>query len=153
MNSSFNIQPLFPLWVIFLGAIILLTFLVWKEIGRKIRFLSTRITAVVFMVLSIVAGLLQPTRTSEKETTGAILLTKNYDQAKADSLVNKYPSLAIIKLNEEVVFESARTLQPYELSDFKSDIAFVLGDGLPEYEEKLLVHPIHLFRVDFPWEL
>ncbi len=141
MNSSFNIQPLFPLWVIFLGAIILLTFLVWKEIGRKIRFLSTRITAVVFMVLSIVAWLLQPIRTSEKETTGAILLTKNYDQAKADSLVNKYPSLAIIKLNEEVVFESARTLQPYELSDFKSDIAFVLGDGLPEYEEKIISSP------------
>ncbi|MDZ7648640.1 MAG: hypothetical protein U5K54_16465 [Cytophagales bacterium] len=141
MNSSLNIQPLFPLWAIFLGALILLTFLVWKEIERKIRFLSARITAVLFMILSIVASLLQPTRTSEMETDGAILLTKNYDRAKADSLVKKYPTLAILCVNEAIDFKDARILQPYELFDYKSEIAYVLGDGLPAYEERIISTP------------
>jgi hypothetical protein len=141
MNSSLSIQPLFPLWAIVLGATVLIAFLVWKEIGRKIRFLPARIIAVVFMICSIVVWMLQPIRTSEKETTGAVLLTKNYDLAKADSLIKKYPALAILRLNEATDFKNAIPLKPYELSDYKSEIAFVLGDGLPAYEEEIISAP------------
>jgi len=139
MNSaSLNIQPLFPLWMIILGAIVLLGFLVWNEIGRKIRFLPARITAVVFMICSIVAWLLQPTRAVEKETTGVILLTKNYDLDKVDSLVKKYPELGVLRLNDANDFKNSRLIQSYELSDYKSEIAFVVGDGLPAYGEEII---------------
>jgi len=141
MNSALSIQPLFPLWSIALGGLVLLAFLVWKEIGRKIRFLPARIATVVIMICSIVAWLLQPTRTSEKETTDAILLTKNYDPSKVDSLLKKYPSLAILRLDDASDFKNSRALGPYELTDYKSEIEFVLGDGLPSYEEKIISTP------------
>lgn len=151
MNSSIlGIQPLFPLWAIVLGTAVLLAFLVWKEIERKIRFLPARITAVVFMILSIVAWLLQPSRTSEKETTGTILLTKNYDRAKVDSLINKYSSLTILRLNDVSDYKNSLTLQPYELSDYKSEIVFVLGDGLPAYEEKVISTPYTFIPGELP---
>jgi hypothetical protein len=140
-SSSISIQPLFPLWAIVLGAVLLLAFLVWKEIGRKGRFLLARIVAVVFMISSIVAWLLQPTRTSKEDTTGIILLTKNYDRAKADSLVKKYPNLITMRLDDAVDFKKASIIQPYELSDYKSEIAFILGDGLPVYEEEIINGP------------
>jgi|GEM_PF-654476 len=140
-SSSLNIQPLFPLWAIFLGAALLLAFLVWKEIGRKSRFLLARIVAVVFMILSIVAWLLQPTQALRKETAGIILLTKNYDRTKVDSLVKKYPKLTILRLNDAVDFENVIAIQAYEWSDYKSEIAFILGDGLPFYEEEIINGP------------
>lgn len=140
-SSSLSIQPLFPLWAIFLGTVLLLAFLVWKEIKRKNRFLSARIVAVVFMISSIVAWLLQPTRTSKEDTAGIILLTKNYDRAKADSLVKKYPNLITMRLDDAVDFKKASTIQPYELSDYKSEITFILGDGLPVYEEEIINGP------------
>jgi len=139
MNStSLNIQPLFPLWMIILGAIVLLGFLVWKEIGRKIRFLPARITAVVFMICSIVAWFIQPTHTVERKTTGVIMLTKNYDLDKVDSLVKKYPELGVLRLNDANDFKNSRLIQSYELSDYKSEIAFVVGDGLPAYGEEII---------------
>ncbi len=140
-SSSLSIQPLFPFWTIVLGAPLLLAFLVWKEIGRRSRFLLVRIVAVVLMISSIVAWLLQPTQASKKETAGIILLTKNYDRAKADSLVKKYPKLTILRLNDAVGFENVNAIQAYELSDYKSEIAFILGDGLPDYEEKVINAP------------
>lgn len=142
MNSaSLNIQPLFPLWTIILGAFLLLVFLVWKEIRREIRFLTARVTAVVFMILAIVAWLLQPTRILEKESIGIILLTKNYDPAKVDSLIEKYPEISIVRLNGTIDFKEAPVLHPYELSDYKSEIVFVLGDGLAAYAEEIITSP------------
>jgi hypothetical protein len=81
-----------------------------KRLEERSRFLLARIVAVVLMISSIVAWLLQPTQASKKETAGIILLTKNYDRAKADSLVKKYPKLTILRLNDAVDFENVSML-------------------------------------------
>lgn len=150
-NPSLSIQPLFPLWVIVLGTGVALTLLVWKEIAGKSRFLGARIVASIFMVGSIVALVMQPTSTFQKESVGAILLTRNYIRSKADSLVQKYPELVVLRVNEAADFKNALVLQSYELPDYEMEIVFILGDGLPAHDEKNIRGPYTFIPGKLPY--
>lgn len=134
-------QPVFSMWVILLGAFLLLMFLIWKEINRKNRFLAFRILAVVVMIGAITTWLLQPMTSVEKDTTSIILLTKNYDRTKADSLNKKYPTYKLLRTHDANAFKEANELMPYELGSHENDIVFILGDGLPYYEQGKITSP------------
>jgi hypothetical protein len=136
IRLALTFQPMFSVWLILLGAVLLLFFLVWKEINRKNRFLAGRIIAVIFMIGSITLWLLQPMKRVIKDSTSIILLTKNYDRAKADSVSKKYPTYKLLRVSDAADFKNATELIPYELVDHKNDIVFILGDGLPYYEQE-----------------
>jgi hypothetical protein len=124
------------MWFILLGALLFLIFLIWKEINRKNRFLALRIIAVVLMISSITLWLLQPMTSVLKDSTSIILLTKNYDRAKVDSLSKKYPTYKLLRTQDAVAYKDVSELKPYALVDHENDISFILGDGLPYYEHE-----------------
>lgn len=135
IRLAITFQPVFSMWFILLGAVLSILFLIWKEVNRKIRFLAFRIIGVVLMIGSITIWLLHPMTSVLKDSTSIILLTKNYDRAKADSLSKKYPTYKLFRESEAADFKDAKELMPYELVDYKNAIAFILGDGLPYYEQ------------------
>lgn len=139
IRLALTFQPVFSMWLILLGALLLLMFLIWKEINRKNRFLAGRISAVILMIATITLWLLQPTTPVLTDSTSIILLTKNYDRAKADSLNKKYPTHKFLRTHDAVDFKDASELMPYELDDHKNDIVFILGDGLPYYEQEKII--------------
>lgn len=138
------------MWLILLGATLLLMFLIWKEINRKNRFLALRIFAAVFMIGSVTLWLLQPTTTVEKDSTSIILLTKNYDRLKADSLSKKHSAYKLLRTVDAASFNDAAVLMPYELVDHKNDIVFILGDGLPYYEQEKITSPYSFIPSKLP---
>jgi hypothetical protein len=136
IRLAVTFQSIFSMWVILLGALLFLMFLIWKEINRKNRFLTFRIIAVVLMIGSITLWLLQPMTSVLKDSTSIILLTKNYDRAKVGSLSKKYPTYKLLRTQDAAAYKDATELLPYALVDHKNDISFILGDGLPYYEQE-----------------
>jgi hypothetical protein len=136
IRLAVTFQSIFSMWVILLGALLFLIFLIWKEINRKNRFLAFRIIAVVLMIGSITLWLLQPMASVLKDSTSIILLTKNYDRAKVDSLSRKYPTYKLLRTQDAVAYKDVSELKPYALVDHENDISFILGDGLPYYEQE-----------------
>ena len=150
IRLALSFQPIFSMWLILLGATLLLMFLIWKEINRKNRFLALRIFAAVFMIGSVTLWLLQPTTTVEKDSTSIILLTKNYDLLKADSLSKKHSAYKLLRTVDAASFNDAAVLKPYELMDHKNDIVFILGDGLPSYEQEKITSLYSFFPSKLP---
>jgi hypothetical protein len=141
IRLAVTFQPIFSMWFILLGALLFLIFLIWKEINRKNRFLALRIIAVVLMISSITLWLLQPMASVLKDSTSIILLTKNYDRAKVDSLSRKYPTYKLLRTQDAAAYKDATELLPYALVDHKNDISFILGDGLPYYDQENISSP------------
>lgn len=114
----------------------MLLLVIWMEVNRKSRFLPFRILAAVLMIGAITAWLLQPSISTLRDSKAIILLTKNYKQSTADSLTQKYPTYALFREHDAAAFKDAGELMPYSLTDHKDDIAFILGDGIPYYEQQ-----------------
>ncbi|GAB1444680.1 hypothetical protein MASR2M41_03000 [Flammeovirgaceae bacterium] len=125
-------------------------FLIWKEANRKSRFLTNRIIAVLLMLGSITAWLLQPMTITLKDSSSIILLTKNYDRNKADSLIKKYPSYTLLKEYDAAAYKNSIELMPYALVDHKDNIAFILGEGLPYYEQEKIASSYSYFPSKLP---
>jgi hypothetical protein len=136
IRLAVTFQPIFSMWVILLGALLFLMFLIGKEINRKNRFLALRIIAVVIMIGSITLWLLQPMTSVLKDSTSIILLTKNYDRTKVDSLSKKYSTYKLLRTQDAAAYKDATELKPYALVDHENNISFILGDGLPYYEQE-----------------
>ncbi len=136
IKLALTFHPVFSVWFILSGAALSLLFLAWKEINRKNRFLAGRVSAVILLIGAITLWMLQPTTSTLKDSTSIILLTKNYDRTKADSLGRKYPTYRILSARDATAFKGATELMPYEIANHKNDIAFILGDGLPYYEQE-----------------
>jgi hypothetical protein len=136
IRLALTFQSVFSMWLILLGALLLLMFLIWKEINRKNRFLAGRISAVILMIGTITLWLLQPMTNAITDSTSIILLTKNYNRAKADSLTKKHLTYKFLRTSDATSLKDASELMLYELADHKNDIAFILGDGLPYYEQE-----------------
>jgi hypothetical protein len=141
IRLAVTFQPIFSMWIILSGTLLFLIFLIWKEINRKNRFLALRIIAVVLMISSITLWLLQPMASVLKDSTSIILLTKNYDRAKVDSLSRKYPTYKLLRTLDAAAYKDATELLPYALVDHKNDISFILGDGLPYYDQENISSP------------
>jgi hypothetical protein len=126
-----GIHPVFPLWTILIGFFLCLSFLLWKEIKRKLKFLPLRIVAIFLLLISIVGVLLQPSWESERKSRGLVLLTPNFKSSTVDSLFKTNPQLTLIRTPDVAPFLNAESKSLNDLSTL--DIQFVLGDGLPEY--------------------
>ena len=126
-----GIHPVFPLWLILTGFFLLLGFLLWKEIDRKLKFLPLRIVAIVLLLLSIVGLLIQPSWKRERKSNGVVILTPNFKSSTVDSLLKVNPELSLIRTPDVTPYSNAEVKSLNDLSML--DIRFVVGDGLPEY--------------------
>lgn len=149
-DEGLNIQPIFPLWAIGGGFVLLLSFFLWKEFTRKAKFLIWRIVALTVMMISILALFLQPSFVKEEKSNGIVLLTAHYNSLIADSIRIKNPSFIFLRTADAKPYPQADELESfYELADQKG-IRFVLGDGLPTYVLEELGNSFQFFPSELP---
>jgi len=128
MNNWFSINPVFPLATLSVVSL-LFVFFGYKEFQRKQKFLTLRIIALCLVFISILGIFLRPSFTSEKNYGSVILLTKNYDAAKADSVVKQNSDAIILRTSEAKSYPNSTIIKSeYELSD--KTILCVLGEGI-----------------------
>jgi hypothetical protein len=132
MSKDWLFHPLISPWFICLGAIVLLTALLWLEWKRPAKFLYARLFATSLLVIALAGVLMQPHIRKEITTDGIAVLTPNYDQAQADSLRKSDHALRFVQTPDAKSFPNATTLTLNQLQREKN-IRWVLGDGLPEY--------------------
>ncbi|NOS55342.1 MAG: hypothetical protein HOP37_03690, partial [Cyclobacteriaceae bacterium] len=132
IDSSVSIHPIFPMWATIIAGIFLLGFLIWKEVNRKSKFLRWRILASIILLLSIAGLVLQPSLQRDISSHGVVLLTPHYKKEIADSLHKANDQLTYLRTSDAMSYTKAAEISA--LSELaKSDIRFVLGDGLPYY--------------------
>lgn len=129
-----TIQPLFPLWTILTGFVLLLTILSWLEIRRAAGRLVLRLTALV-LVLSAIAGLvIQPVWERVEKEAGLILLTSEFDAQTVDSVLQVYPDWEVIRMPDAARFPGSKPVEDYlELSALGHRIGAIAGAGVPPY--------------------
>lgn len=132
MNKEWLLHPHISPWFICLGAIVLLTALLWLEWKRPAKFLYARLFTTTLLVIALAGVLLQPHIRKEITTDGLVVLTPNYDQAQADSLRKSDHALRFVQTPDAKPFSNAPTLTLHQLQREKN-IRWVLGDGLQEY--------------------
>lgn len=138
-NSLFFINPVFPWWLIALLVIPLFSFLIWKEVKRKQKFLLFRIIAQCVVLISILGLLLKPGFVKEINSSGLVLLTPGYEKNKVDSLLLAQPRLGLIHLPETSPYRDSRLLTSFQdISDFDNEILFVVGEGLPSFALEIM---------------
>jgi hypothetical protein len=115
------IDPLFPLMLSIVVAIVVLATLIYLETRRKQKYLVFRIIAQFFLVSSVFLLALRPSVEKQAEHKSLVLLTEGYQQNKIDSL----------------------RLKPVSVSSFNelpkvSGITAIAGNGLPSWALELL---------------
>jgi hypothetical protein len=132
-------NSVFPVWTVALVAIALLAFFLYGEVKRIHRFLIVRIAAQILIIASLAALVLRPSIRSEKNVGSALILTKGYEKKAADSLLNTYP-LQVLRTFDAAPYPKSRLISSWHsLTRNKSDIRFVIGEGIPSFalEENL----------------
>lgn len=138
-DSLFFINPAFQGWLIVLLIVPLFSFLIWKELRRKQRFLLLRLLAVFLILVSVLGLLFKPGYVKEINSSGLVLLTPGYDLRRVDSLLSKQPDLGIIHLPETNPYRDSRELTSYQdLVDLDTEILFIVGEGLPSFALELM---------------
>ncbi|NOS91781.1 MAG: hypothetical protein HOP30_07650 [Cyclobacteriaceae bacterium] len=132
MSKEWLFHPLISPWFICLGAIALLSGLLWLEWKRPAKFLYARMFSTTLLVIALAGVLLQPHIRKEITTDGLVVLTLNYNDAQADSLRKSDNALRFVQTPDAKPFTNATTLTLHQLQHEKN-IRWVLGDGLPEY--------------------
>jgi hypothetical protein len=132
MSKEWLFHPLISPWFICLGAIALLSGLLWLEWKRPAKYLYARLFASALLVIALAGVLLQPHTRKEITTDGLVVLTPHYDEAQADSLRKSDEAFRFVVTPDAKPFANAATLTLHQLQREKN-IRFVLGDGLPEY--------------------
>ncbi len=149
-DDGFMIHPIFSIWLVSVGFVLVLSFFLWKEYTRKVKFLVWRIVVLIVMMLSILGLLLQPSFVKEKKSNGTVLLTVHYSSAQADSIRLKNPSFIFLRMSNAKPYPRSQEKQSFnELADQKN-IQFVLGDGLPDYILKELDDPFQFLAGELP---
>lgn len=115
------IDPLFPLSLSIIVALVVLAILVFLELRRKQKYLVLRILAQTILVASVLLLTLRIATTTTKEES-LLLLTDGYEQKTVDSLSSLKPAV-VTSLNE--------------LSKLNG-VSHITGNGLPSWALDLL---------------
>ena len=81
------------LWFILVIAVLFLIVFIWKEYKQSRLRLVPRIIVSVVAVISLVLLILKPVIESKANTSILVILTKNYNEKKLDSLKKLYKKL------------------------------------------------------------
>lgn len=129
-----SLQPLFPLWAILLGSLLVFAGLAWLEIRRSTRWLPFRIGALFLVLLAINGLMLHPLLEQVQEEKPILLLTKDFDEKLVDSLRNLRPKWQIYRTPEADVFPNSIPLDDLlTLTELDHRIGAIAGEGLPAY--------------------
>jgi hypothetical protein len=134
MNSSWlSFDPVFSGWVVAPIMLVLTGLFVWKELRRRNKFLPARILANVLILISMLGVLLRPSTRVLRDTGEAVLLTKGYDVARADSLLKANPGLKRVVAHDGEPYPESKQLASYQEIGSIPSIRFVIGEGIPSY--------------------
>jgi len=100
-------DPLFQWWIILAVALSAFVFFLVLELRRKQTLLISRIVALVFVFIAVVAFVLRPSFKTEKMS--AILLTPGFTKITVDSVLRLEPQLRILKWRD-AAYPHAETL-------------------------------------------
>lgn len=125
-------NSLFPaVWVLIITvlAVLLLGLL---EVKRGQRLLIPRLIALLLVISSLAGLVLNPVRTIKK-SSNIIILTKGFDKAQLDSLLQANSASQVYQLNNAEAGKAAIKLENYRDLDKLRGNLFVLGHGIPPY--------------------
>ncbi|MFZ6013286.1 MAG: hypothetical protein ACOYXT_23290 [Bacteroidota bacterium] len=124
--------------------VVLAGFLAWKESRRAYRFKEIRIIAQLIMLFALGNIFLRPYYKT-KISNSVILLTPGYYSRQVDSLLKIDPTLKLVHTYDTKPFRHSASLNSYhELSSMRSDISYIIGNGLPPHALELVQH--HAFE-------
>ncbi|PHN06648.1 hypothetical protein [Flavilitoribacter nigricans] len=129
-----SFQPLFPIWVIIIGFVLILALLSWLEIRRPLRWRSLRLSALVLALLALMGILLQPSREQIRSDAPVLLLTADYESSVVDSLLLAHSDWEIYRTPGAATYLRSNSLEKLVgLSDLSHRIGALAGNGLPAY--------------------
>jgi hypothetical protein len=128
MSDQLIFDPVVPMTVLIVVALVASTFFMWLEWARSTRYFTVRITAALVTIIGLFGIFARPSLSS-KTNGEVILVTKNYDTKKLDSLkqTNSYASLIAIDSTGKDIQELSSI---NELEKYADAVRCVLGDGL-----------------------
>jgi hypothetical protein len=140
MTNWFDLNPIAPTSILLVAIAILFVMFLFLELRRKQKqFLFLRITALVLMMLSLSAIVLRPSKKTVQSQSVA-LLTEHYDADKVDSL-QQSKSIQLVSLPGVPTHKSSTSLQSVnDLEKLSGKVAYIAGDGLPEFAYDLLAN-------------
>ena len=131
-----SFDPLFSWWMVLLISSLAFALLLWFEIKRNQTLLIPRIIAVVLVLISILALLLQPSFKTAKKTE-IVLLTPNFEKSKVDSLLRLEPQFKIIRSAEAESYPNSESFISFQSLSYEN-IKYIFGEGVPNYAFDLL---------------
>lgn len=133
MTEQIVLNPVFHSWICAAIIIIVAILFLWKEYPFRKRTLLM-MPAIILVIGAMTGLLLRPSRVVDATAPPTIVLTKNYDRAKADSLLDRYRNASVVlSRGAEVYSGSTKTNSYQELILNAPSADFILGDGLPEH--------------------
>ncbi|CAD5252569.1 MULTISPECIES: hypothetical protein [unclassified Imperialibacter] len=129
-----SFEPLLNIHLTLWGLILLFVIIAVAEWRRKMGRKLFRLSALLLAFIGLAGVLLRPHYQSESALSDIMLLTKGYNGAKADSLLQTNPGLSVYKALDAADFKAATDLKSFsQLTGIKERIRYVLGAGLPDY--------------------
>lgn len=127
MIEQFQFYNQHWVWPVCLIGILLWLLFLWKEYNSQLRGvkLYVRILAGFLAIFSLAIIALQPMTLQEIDKTEAILLTKNYDRDRLDSLEKAHPFIS------KISYKKTPQLS-FVLDSIKK--VYVLGNGIEDYD-------------------
>lgn len=117
-----------------LGTVVLGGLLFWEsKLERRFRIL--RMMAIVVMVLSLLAILIDPKMKVTRSSELIGLLTPGYTNQQVDSLESRHPNIRWLRTKN--VSESG-TAVAFDLTQIAPSLKFVVGEGLSEHQLRQL---------------
>ncbi len=135
MNSpGIFFDPILPPAAAGLALLLLLVFFLIQEWRRSVSGKWLRVVCTCLLFISLGGLFFRPFYTASDTSTSIILLTKDFDRAKADSLQNLGSEMELWRTPEAEPYPGAMELESIvELISIGPKIKYLLGEGLPEY--------------------
>src|SRR5260221_961026 len=135
-DFKMSFDPLFSWWIVAPVSILAFAVFMWFELKRNLPLLIPRVIALILILISILALLLQPFFKTEKKTE-AVLLTPNFEKSKVDSSLRLEPKIKILRLAEAGPYPDSETLTSFRGLSYEN-IKYIFGEGIPGYALDLL---------------
>ncbi len=133
MNEHIVLSPVFSYATCAVIILVVALIFIWKEYPFR-RQTLLMIPAIILVISAIAGLLLRPGYVTEETAPPTIVLTRNYDRAKADSLLAHYSNATVMLTHDAERYSGAiRTHSFQELVSHGSTIDFILGDGVPDH--------------------
>jgi hypothetical protein len=130
--SAILVNPLFPVFWVLLGSILVFCLLAWLEVKRNQKFLTARLSALLIVIFSVVCLVINPIL-STKKSSDIILLTPGYSKKTFDSLLRLHSKSQVYSVEGVTGAKTSVEIQNYrDLSYLKGNL-YILGEGLPHY--------------------